>query len=367
MSQSGRRFGTGYELRALIAQGGMGAVYQAFQPSLSRYVAVKIIDSDKDDGRAERFVHEARIVASLQHPNIVPVYDLIHDEGRLYLVMEYAVGETLHELINREAPLSPDRAVRLAGQLADALTAAHAKGVIHRDLKPKNVMVHTSADGEERARVLDFGIARLFHAGSRLTATGVVCGTPQYMSPEQAQGNPGCPQSDVYSLALITYELLDGRPPFAGTSTVEQLHAHVYEAPRPLSRSTSKGLVKAVMRGLEKSTSRRPESAALFKTALEHAMLQSQDSARQVPIAGKLADLQDALAAILNQAETDDEIPVKTTPEPADKAACGAAAHLAAGALALATAAGAAYYASTRRRSRRSPEATSADSDASED
>ena len=211
-----------YRLVEEVGRGGMGVVYRAEQISLGRQVAVKMILKDQlaSDTERQRFFAEARATAKLQHPSIVPVYDVGEIDGRPYFAMQYVQGRTLQELINASA-IDDRQSVRIVEMIAQAVDFAHQNGVLHRDIKPSNILV----DSEGLARLTDFGLAKHTDAGESLTRTGVVLGTPSYMSPEQASGRMGqiSPASDVYSLGSVLYHALTGRPPFVAKTTMDML------------------------------------------------------------------------------------------------------------------------------------------------
>ena len=218
-----------YTLIELLGSGGMAQVYLAHDEVLDRDVALKILRHQyaEDEEFVERFRREARNAAGLSHPNIVSVYDQGRSEdGAYYIAMEYVPGGTLKDRIRRDGALGPNAAAGVALQIADALQAAHEKGVIHRDIKSQNVLVTRTGD----VKVTDFGIARA--ASSPVTATGVVLGTAGYMSPEQAMGKPVGPRSDLYSLGVVLYEMLTGELPYNAESPVAQAMKHVNEPPR---------------------------------------------------------------------------------------------------------------------------------------
>jgi len=263
----GRSLGR-YRLEDLLGQGGMAEVYRATDTKLARTVAVKVIlatHAIKGDF-LERFLREARMVASLEHPNILPVYDFGEDNGAPFLVMPYLSGGTLRERLKAgAAPLA--LASAWIAQLADALDAAHAAGVLHRDVKPANVLLGK----DDRLFLADFGIAKMLESQSGLTATGVVVGTPIYMAPEQAQGHPASPATDRYSLAVVAYEILCGRPPFEGDSALSLMHQHVSTPPPPLSTrigGLAGGLDAVLTQALAKDPAARPPTCRAFADAV---------------------------------------------------------------------------------------------------
>ncbi len=237
MSDNGPELlGSRYQLRNQIARGGMTDVFLGHDTLLSRPVAIKRLFPEfaTDPSFVERFRREATAAANLSHPNIVAVYDWGSTEGTYYIVMEYIEGHSLAELLRSGGPLAPERAAEIAMDVAEALGFAHSNGVIHRDVKPSNVLL--SPDGQ--VKVTDFGIAIVAFGGaeSNLTQTGAVMGTATYFSPEQAQGKPLDHRSDLYSLGIVLYEMLCGRPPFTGDSSVAIAYKHVQQAvPSPSS------------------------------------------------------------------------------------------------------------------------------------
>src|SRR5918911_3844387 len=196
-----------YRIQRRIGSGGMADVYCAEDSQLGREVAIKVLHRrfSRDREFVERFRREAQAAAGLQHPNVVSVYDRGAYDGTYYIAMEYLPGRSLKQLIRQEAPVDPIRAIDITVQILRAARFAHRRGVIHRDLKPHNVIVDDSGN----AKVTDFGIARA--GASEMTETGSIMGTAQYLSPEQAQGNAATSQSDLYSIGIILYELLTGR------------------------------------------------------------------------------------------------------------------------------------------------------------
>jgi serine/threonine-protein kinase len=258
-----------YRVLRRLGSGGMADVWLAEDTHLQRQVALKVLHSRylQDQQFVERFQREAEHAAGLQHPNIVAVFDRGQDEGVNYIAMRYVEGPTLKELIERG--LTPEQAAALVRQVLEGARFAHRNGIVHRDLKPQNVIV----DQEGKAVVTDFGIAR---AGiSEITQTGSVMGTPQYLSPEQAQGFEVTPVSDLYSIGVILYEALCGRVPFEGESAVAVAMKQVSETPqRPssINPQVSPALDAVVMRALEKDPGQRFQSADAFIAALDQAM-----------------------------------------------------------------------------------------------
>ena len=224
-----------YELLRRIARGGMADVYLARDASLGRQVAVKVLFPEfaNDPSFVERFRREAKAAANLNHPNIVGIYDWGQEQGTYYIVMEYVVGRSMADVLRSTGPLSPDRAAEIASDVADALSSAHSAGLVHRDIKLGNIIV--SDDGQ--VKVADFGIATALarRTGDNLTHIGSVMGTATYFSPEQAQGKALDGRSDLYSLGVVLYEMIVGKPPFTADTSTAVAVKHVQE--RPLSPS----------------------------------------------------------------------------------------------------------------------------------
>jgi eukaryotic-like serine/threonine-protein kinase len=257
-----------YEIEATLGEGGMARVYRGTDGVLGRPVAIKVL-ADRyagDDTFVTRFRREAQAAAALNHPNVVSVFDTGDDGQAHYIVMEYVPGQTLADVLKREGPLDPDRAARIAEDVATALQAAHERGLVHRDVKPGNVMI----DPEGRTKVMDFGIARAA-ADDTLTQTGAVLGTAGYLSPEQAQGTTVDARSDIYSLGCVLYETLTGRPPFTGDSPVAIAYAHVNDQPDPPSAhrpGIPPELEAVTMKALAKNPDDRYGSASELRDAL---------------------------------------------------------------------------------------------------
>ncbi len=259
-----------YRIERELGQGGMATVYLAEDLKHHRQVAIKVLKPELAAVLgADRFVQEITTTAQLQHPHILPLFDSGTADGFLYYVMPYVEGESLRDRLNRETQLGVDEAVKITREVADALDYAHRQGVVHRDVKPENILLH---DG--RPMVADFGIALAVSAaaGGRMTETGLSLGTPHYMSPEQATAEPDITgRSDVYSLASVLYEMLTGDPPHTGSSAQQIIMKIVTEEAAPvtkLRRSVPPNVAAAVAKGLEKLPADRFDSAKAFADAL---------------------------------------------------------------------------------------------------
>ena len=257
-----------YELRCVLGSGGMAVVWLANDRVLDRDVAVKILRDQyaADPVFRERFTREALHAARLNHPGVVTTYDAGVDEGTAYLVMEAVHGRTLHEVLTADGPLPVAQAVAVAADVCDALDAAHRAGIVHRDIKPGNILI--SASG--RTRVFDFGIARVDGLAT-LTQVSTVIGTPAYVSPEQAAGGEAGPASDLYAVGCVLNEMLTGSPPFAAETPVAVLYRHIHDpAPAPSVRrpEVSADLDRVVLHLLEKDPADRPGGAAAARAEL---------------------------------------------------------------------------------------------------
>jgi eukaryotic-like serine/threonine-protein kinase len=272
-----------YRVVAKLGEGGMGAVYLAEHPLIGKKVALKVLHEEyaANQDVITRFFNEAKAVNDIGHPNIVDIIDYgvvqtPHGVAFVYFIMEFLAGESLAQVIQREAPLPPERALHIAMQVADALAASHAKGIVHRDLKPDNIYLLQRARERDFVKVLDFGIAKLTgeQGGSRRTRTGIVMGTPAYMSPEQCEGRGNIDhRTDIYALGILLYEMITGRVPFVGEGYGEVLVQHLTKVPaRP---STIRGVIPAsveaiVMKALEKPPEARFQTMEQFIEAMRN-------------------------------------------------------------------------------------------------
>ncbi|GAA1921426.1 hypothetical protein GCM10009775_12330 [Microbacterium aoyamense] len=260
----GVTFGGRYELDSRIAIGGMGEVWEATDHVIGRTVAIKILKDEYmgDPGFLERFRAEARHAALVNHEGIASVFDYGEEAGSAFLVMELVPGEALSTILERDGALSTDKTLDIVAQTSAALQAAHAAGLVHRDIKPGNLLI--TPDG--RVKITDFGIARIADQVP-LTATGQVMGTVQYLSPEQASGHPASPATDTYSLGIVAYECLAGKRPFTGESQVAIAMAQINEQPPPLPPTVAVPVQNLVMAMIAKKPEDRPASAAAVARA----------------------------------------------------------------------------------------------------
>lgn len=270
----GRVLDDRYRIEEMIGVGGCGAVFRGRSIKLPKPVAIKVLLPDGDfarkdaQNRVRRFAQEARATSSLRHPNTIQVFDYgTTDEGLMYLVMEYLDGSTLRVVRQALNTLPVDRACHIAAQICDSLAEAHEHGIIHRDLKPDNVFLCNVHGDPDFVKVLDFGIAKMLESDSEhddlapQTKTGLISGTPRYMSPEQAMGEASDGRSDLYSLGVMLFEALAGHPPFTAATPIALLHKHLTEPPPAIGRGCPPELEKLIAELLEKNPTHRPANA----------------------------------------------------------------------------------------------------------
>src|SRR6266487_6040455 len=265
-----------YQLIEVIRRGGMSTVYKAYQPSLERYVAVKVLMHERDPLFAARFKREARAIAQLQHHNILPIHDYGEQDGLLYLVLPYIPnGVTLSDLLGKL--MEPTRALRLTGHILDGLDYAHSHNVIHRDIKPSNILMSSPT----WPMLADFGIAKLLTDTQHLTISGQLIGTVAYMAPEQAISTTIDARADLYATGVVLYEMLTGQVPFEADTPLAMLMKHAYEtppSPRSLNPSLPVALEATVLHALAKDPASRYQSASEMAAALERAAAQIEQT-----------------------------------------------------------------------------------------
>ena len=302
---NGQVLGSRYEIRDCIGSGGMGAIYAARRIHIGDTVAVKVLRPEvvHDSQSRERFQREARAAAKLHHPNAVVIHDFGQDtDGTTYIVMELLEGRSLRQVLSEEHSIDPRRAVGIVKQACAAIEAAHRLGIIHRDIKPDNIILLDSHDGIPHVKILDFGIAKLLdrtdeerETDPTLTQVGTVIGTPNYMSPEQCQGESLDARSDVYSLGIVLYEMLTGVQPFTAKNSTGIVIKHVTEKPRPLialKPEVSASVERVVLKALEKKPEARQQSAMDLAREFEAAVNQPTPPKSFAPVAFESAATQ---------------------------------------------------------------------------
>jgi serine/threonine-protein kinase len=278
-----------YHIEEVIGRGGMGTVYRAHDSRLDRTVALKVLSIDRraDDSFRKRFLRESRLLASIDHPNIVPIYEADEADGELYIAMRFVAGPDLGRLIAERGALDAVQAVAIIAQMADALDAAHARGLIHRDVKPANILVvrGSTPDGPVHAYLTDFGLTKMVGASAALTEVGKFVGTPGYVAPEQIQGKKVDHRADIYSLGCVLYDALTGAVPFPRDSTLASLWAHVHEPPPQPSLARANipvGLDAVIAKALAKDPVDRYQTAGGLADAAR-AALDEQHAQAMVP------------------------------------------------------------------------------------
>jgi serine/threonine-protein kinase len=285
----GRLFLGKFRIDRVLGQGAMGKVYLAEHVVLGKKVCIKILHPHLagDQNLAKRFLREARAASRLSHPNSIQILDFgATEDGTLFIAMEYLEGVDLRRLIRKEFPFTPQRVVRILGQVLSALEEAHDQAVIHRDLKPENIMVTQSKTQKDLIKVLDFGIAKIQEPGvegGTLTVAGIICGTPEYMAPEQARGDPLDKRVDLYAAGIILYQMLTGELPFKAESALATVTKHLTEAPVPPRQrrpdlTIDPELERICLRVMEKDRERRFGSALEMKEALDAAVGRAESS-----------------------------------------------------------------------------------------
>jgi serine/threonine-protein kinase len=281
----------GYRVESEIGRGGMAVVYRAKDLRLDRTVALKLLAPElaRNDTFRLRFTHESRVAAAIDHPHIVPVFEAGETDGVLYIAMRFVEGRDLRHLLDREGPLPLEAATRIAAQVASALDAAHDHGLVHRDVKPGNVLVApgTDSDHPEHVYLTDFGLTKKSLSLTGFTTVGQFVGTLDYVAPEQISGRPTDGRCDVYSLACVVHETLTGRPPFRRDDDMALLWAHQYDEPPPLTASRpdlAPGVDAVLAKALAKSPDDRYDSCLSFVAALRAAAVRgSRPSAPPEP------------------------------------------------------------------------------------
>jgi serine/threonine protein kinase len=287
-----------YQIDELLGIGGMGRVYKATQLALDKVVCVKVLRSGmmQDDTLVGRFHREARASSRLNHPNSIAVTDFgqAQEDGSLYMVMEFVPGKDLGKVIREDRPIAEKRIIHIMDQVLSALADAHAAGIVHRDLKPENIMVTDLRGTKDFVKVLDFGIAKIQEAQTEpgLTQAGMVCGTPEYMSPEQARGEELDARSDVYAAGVIIYQMVVGQIPFSAPTAMGIVTKHLTEAPVPPSKmdsiKISPAMEAVILKSMSKNRDGRQKTALALQQELNQVLHQKTAPAQETPLGTNL-------------------------------------------------------------------------------
>jgi eukaryotic-like serine/threonine-protein kinase len=279
-----------YEIQARIGEGGMGVVYKARQVSIDRVIALKMLNPQMagDQQWVQRFYNEAKACSRLQHPNTIRMFDFGQtSDGRLFMTMEFLDGITLRQAIATQAPMAPNRVLKVLIQCCASLAEAHSIGIIHRDIKPDNVFLLNMAGSPDFVKLLDFSVAKLLQENDRMrTQAGVVFGTPQYMSPEQGRGLPLDARSDIYALGILAFEMLTGRVPFHDENPMNVLQMHLRAEVPPLPQTVPMPVQEIVRRALDKDPARRYQSAGEMMQHCQGVFAQIQGGGPSIGAAG---------------------------------------------------------------------------------
>lgn len=280
-------FGT-YTISKKLGEGAMGAVYLAAREDTGQRVALKVLHPRTmgDEETVQRFHREARVISMLSHPNVVRVFVYGETNGSPYMAMEFVEGTSLAQYLGR-GPVPEDDAVSMARQICSAIAEAHDLGILHRDIKPENILLSEYRGDSNFVKVLDFGLAKLTGSNQKLTQSGIVYGTPSYMSPEQAQALELDPRSDVYSLGCTLYHMVTGEPPFEGNTAIRTLEMQVFQTPKPPAEiaDISQELNAIILKAIEKKPEDRFSSAHAMLAALEQLSPGAVDGTSDHPIA----------------------------------------------------------------------------------
>jgi len=296
----------GYRIESMLGRGGMGVVFLAEHLALGRNVALKVLAPDlAGDARfRERFVRESRLAASLEHPNIVPIHEAGEVDGVLFIAMRYVEGIDLRALLDADGALQPERSAAIVGQVASALDAAHAHGLVHRDIKPGNILIAkaVASTADEHVYLSDFGLTKRTSSDSGLTGTGQFVGTLDYAAPEQFEGKPLDARTDVYSLGCLLYECLTGRPPFRRENDAAVMHGHLMEqapAPSSLRPELPEGIDPVVSRAMAKKPDDRYGSAGAFAADARRQLTRADGAGTGGPVRGRGSRAVIAAGAVL--------------------------------------------------------------------